>query len=45
VSPAGVSSHLRDDVDWNEVAMPFRFRHPEVERIRDIRYDACAAST
>ena len=34
-----VSSCLRDNVDWNEVLMPFRFRHPEVERIRDIQYD------
>jgi len=34
-----VTSRLRDHVDWNEIAMPFRFRHPDVERIRDIRYD------
>ena len=34
-----VASRLRDAVDWNEIALPFRFQHRDVERIRDIRYD------
>jgi acetyl esterase/lipase len=35
---AELAQHLRDKVDWREIAWPFPMRHPDVERIRDIRY-------
>jgi acetyl esterase/lipase len=34
-----VAANLRDAVDWRQVALPFRMRHPDVERIRDVRYE------
>lgn len=33
-----VGAKLAPSVDWKQIAMPFPMRHPEVERIRDIRY-------
>ena len=33
-----IAARHRRDVDWWHVALPFRFRHPDVARVRDIRY-------
>ena len=33
-----VSARHRSDIDWWRVALPFFYRHPDVARVRDIRY-------
>ena len=33
-----IAARHREQIDWWHVALPFRFRHPDVARVRDIRY-------
>jgi acetyl esterase/lipase len=36
------SARLANGVDWKQILMPFPIRHPEVERVRDIRFARAA---
>jgi acetyl esterase/lipase len=37
-----VGAKFAPSVDWRQIVLPFPMRHPEVERIRDIRYARAA---
>jgi acetyl esterase/lipase len=36
--PADLSDRLESVVDWRRLAVPFRMRHPEVTRVRNVEY-------
>ena len=36
--PADLRERLETEVDWRRLVMPFRMRHPEVTRVRNVEY-------